>query len=64
MPDPAADHLPFTERNMNPQLKGRDMRKAFDTGDAHKELMTQFLSNKAIQPGFGKLILEMLTKSA
>jgi type I restriction enzyme R subunit len=34
------------------------------SGDAHKELMTQFLSNKAIQLGFGKLILEMLTKSA
>jgi type I restriction enzyme R subunit len=34
------------------------------SGDAHKELMTQFLSNRAIQLGFGKLILEMLTKSA
>jgi type I restriction enzyme R subunit len=34
------------------------------SGDAHKELMTQFLSNKALQLGFGKLILEMLTKSA
>jgi type I restriction enzyme R subunit len=34
------------------------------SGDAHKELMTQFLSNKAVQLGFGKLILEMLTKSA
>lgn len=34
------------------------------SGDAHQELMTQFLSNKAIQIGFGKLILEMLTKSA
>ncbi|MBC8125666.1 MAG: hypothetical protein H8M99_00755 [Gloeobacteraceae cyanobacterium ES-bin-144] len=34
------------------------------SGDAHNELMTQFLSNKAIQLGFGKLILEMLTKSA
>ena len=34
------------------------------SGDAHQELMTQFLSNKAIQLGFGKLILEMLTKSA
>jgi len=34
------------------------------SGDAHNELMTQFLSNKAVQQGFGKLILEMLTKSA
>ena len=34
------------------------------SGDAHTELMTQYLSNKAIQLGFGKLILEMLTKSA
>ena len=34
------------------------------SGDAHQELMTQFLSNKAIQLGFGKLILEMLSKSA
>jgi type I restriction enzyme R subunit len=34
------------------------------SGDAHNELMTQFLSNKAVQLGFGKLILEMLTKSA
>lgn len=34
------------------------------SGDAHKDLMTQYLSNKAIQLGFGKLIHEMLTKSA
>ena len=34
------------------------------SGDAHNELMTQFLSNRAVQLGFGKLILEMLTKSA
>ncbi len=34
------------------------------SSDAHQELMTQFLSNKAIQLGFGKLILEMLSKSA
>ena len=34
------------------------------SGNAHKELMTQFLSNKSIQLRFGKLILEMLTKSA
>jgi type I site-specific restriction-modification system R (restriction) subunit len=31
--DKAASDFPFTERNMNPALKGRDMRKAFDTGD-------------------------------
>ncbi|MCK4508166.1 MAG: type I restriction endonuclease subunit R, partial [Desulfuromonadales bacterium] len=34
--DPNATELlgdKFTERNMNPGLKGRDMRKAFDSGD-------------------------------
>ncbi len=34
------------------------------SGDAHNELMTQYLANKAVQLGFGKLILEMLSKSA
>jgi type I restriction enzyme, R subunit len=31
--DPESADFPLTERNMNPDLKGRDMRKAFDTGD-------------------------------
>ena len=31
--DKESADLPFTKRNMNPALKGRDMRKAFDTGD-------------------------------
>jgi type I restriction enzyme R subunit len=31
--DAESADFPLTERNMNPDLKGRDMRKAFDTGD-------------------------------
>ena len=31
--DPESADFPMTERNMNPGLNGRDMRKAFDTGD-------------------------------
>lgn len=31
--DPQSADFPLTERNMNPGLNGRDMRKAFDTGD-------------------------------
>jgi type I restriction enzyme R subunit len=34
------------------------------SGDAHHELMTQFLANKAVQTGFARLLLEMLSKSA
>jgi type I restriction enzyme R subunit len=34
------------------------------SGDAHKELMTQFLANKSVQTGFARLLLEMLSKSA
>ena len=42
----SADLL-FTERNMNPLLKGRDMRKAFDTGD----YQVMIVANK-FQTGF------------
>ncbi|MFI2810370.1 type I restriction endonuclease subunit R [Microbulbifer sp. JSM ZJ756] len=38
---------PFTERNMNPGLKGRDMRKAFDTD----EYQVMLVANK-FQTGF------------
>ncbi|MET3998411.1 type I restriction endonuclease [Marinobacterium sp. MBR-109] len=38
---------PFTERNMNPDLKGRDMRKAFDTDD----YQVMLVANK-FQTGF------------
>jgi type I restriction enzyme R subunit len=38
---------PFTERNMNPLLKGRDMRKAFDTDD----FQVMLVANK-FQTGF------------
>lgn len=34
------------------------------SGDAHHELMAQFLSSKAVQTGFARLLLEMLSKSA
>jgi type I restriction enzyme R subunit len=34
------------------------------SGDAHQELMTQFLANKTVQKGFARLLLESLAKSA
>jgi type I site-specific restriction-modification system R (restriction) subunit len=34
------------------------------SGDAHHELMAQFLSSKTVQTGFARLLLEMLSKSA
>ena len=45
--DPESSDLPLTERNMNPNLKGRDMRKAFDTGD----YQVMIVANK-FQTGF------------
>ena len=39
---------PFTERNMNPGLKGRDMRKAFDTDEYQVDAV---VANK-FQTGF------------
>lgn len=48
--DPNATHLlgeKFTEINMNPNLKGRDMRKAFDTDD----YQVMIVANK-FQTGF------------
>ena len=40
-------HQKFTEINMNPGLKGRDMRKAFDTDD----YQVMLVANK-FQTGF------------
>ena len=34
------------------------------SGDAHQELMAQFLANKTVQKGFARLLLEILAKSA
>ena len=48
--DPNAAELvgkPFTEHNLNPQLKGRDMRKAFDSDD----YQVMIVANK-FQTGF------------
>ena len=48
--DPNAESLmdkKFTEKNMNPDLKGRDMRKAFDSGD----YQVMIVANK-FQTGF------------
>ena len=45
--DPESGPEPFTERNMNPNLKGRDMRKAFDTD----EYQVMLVANK-FQTGF------------
>ncbi len=45
--DPESADFPLTERNMNPELKGRDMRKAFDTGD----YQVMIVANK-FQTGF------------
>ena len=55
--DPNATHLlseKFTETNMNPNLKGRDLRKAFYTDDYREYVQTlsrlnrDYLNNKAI----------------
>ena len=45
--DSESADFPLTERNMNPGLKGRDMRKAFDTGD----YQVMIVANK-FQTGF------------
>ena len=45
--DPESSSEPFNERNMNPNLKGRDMRKAFDTD----EYQVMLVANK-FQTGF------------
>jgi len=45
--DPESGPEPFDETNMNPGLKGRDMRKAFDTG----EYQVMIVANK-FQTGF------------
>jgi type I restriction enzyme R subunit len=45
--DPDYPDQPFTERNMNPNLRGRDMRKAFDTND----YQVMLVANK-FQTGF------------
>ncbi len=45
--DPEYSAEPFNERNMNPGLKGRDMRKAFDTD----EYQLMLVANK-LQTGF------------
>jgi type I restriction enzyme R subunit len=45
--DPDLPDKPFTENNMNPNLRGRDMRKAFDTAD----YQVMLVANK-FQTGF------------
>ena len=45
--DPESGPTPYNERNMNPGLKGRDMRKAFDTD----EYQVMLVANK-FQTGF------------
>ena len=45
--DPDLPDQPFTETNMNPNLRGRDMRKAFDTTD----YQVMLVANK-FQTGF------------
>lgn len=45
--DPDLPDHPFTENNMNPNLRGRDMRKAFDTAD----YQVMLVANK-FQTGF------------
>lgn len=45
--DPDLPDHPFTENNMNPNLRGRDMRKAFDTSD----YQVMLVANK-FQTGF------------
>ncbi len=45
--DPKLPEQPFTENNMNPNLRGRDMRKAFDTAD----YQVMLVANK-FQTGF------------
>ncbi|WP_019613511.1 type I restriction endonuclease subunit R [Psychromonas ossibalaenae] len=45
--DPDFPDQPFTENNMNPNLRGRDMRKAFDTND----YQVMLVANK-FQTGF------------
>jgi type I restriction enzyme R subunit len=51
--DPDFPDIPFTEKSMNPNLRGRDMRKAFDTNDYQimlvaNKFQTGFDQNKLI----------------
>ena len=51
--DPHAEGLigeKFTEAGMNPGLKGRDMRDAFDTNDYHVMIVTQKFQTGSISP--------------
>jgi len=51
--DPNAEALvgeKFTEKGMNPGLKGRDMRKAFDTGEYHVMIVAQKFQTGFDQP--------------
>ncbi len=51
--DPHAEGLlgeKFTETSMNPDLKGRDMRKAFDTDDYHVMIVAQKFQTGFDQP--------------
>lgn len=51
--DPNAEALvgeKFTENNMNPGLKGRDMRKAFDTDEFHVMIVAQKFQTGFDQP--------------
>jgi type I restriction enzyme R subunit len=51
--DPNVDELlgeTFTETSMNPGLKGRDMRKAFDTDDYHVMIVAQKFQTGFDQP--------------
>lgn len=51
--DPDFPDIPFTEKSMNPNLRGRDMRKAFDTNDYQimlvaNKFQTGFDQNKLV----------------
>lgn len=51
--DPDFPDTPFTEKSMNPNLRGRDMRKAFDTNDYQimlvaNKFQTGFDQNKLV----------------
>lgn len=65
---PKGIHLPSHSGSFHQESTtraGGDFPKAvLASGDAHRELMTQFLANRAVRTGFVRLLLEMLGKSA
>ncbi|WP_196140646.1 type I restriction endonuclease subunit R [Aliikangiella sp. G2MR2-5] len=61
--DPDIPDSAFTENNMNPNLKGRDMRKAFDTNDYQVMLVANKFQTGFDQPKLVAMYVDKPLKS-